>query len=227
MEAMETAVPDGDALLEIRGLKTHFFTREGVVRAVDGVNLTVPRGKTVCIVGESGCGKSMTARSILGLVEPPGKVVEGQILWRPQPVRELVHTDGSAEDTEADADALERPDRRGPSRPAGAARRTPSRPGRIPTRIDLAAIDPRGEQMRRIRGGEIAMIFQEPMASLSARCTPSAPVRRGDPAAPADGQAARPASAPSSCCGRSASPAPSSASTRTPSSCPAECVSGR
>ena len=98
----------GDALLEIRGLKTHFFTREGVVRAVDGVDLTVPRGKTVCIVGESGCGKSMTARSILAPGGAPGEGRRGPDPLGSQPVRELVHTDGSAEDTEADADASSR-----------------------------------------------------------------------------------------------------------------------
>ncbi|MCI0710329.1 MAG: ABC transporter ATP-binding protein [Chloroflexi bacterium] len=67
------------ALLEVRGLKTHFFTRSGVVKAVDGVNLRVKRGQVVCIVGESGCGKSMTALSILQLVDKPGRIVEGEI----------------------------------------------------------------------------------------------------------------------------------------------------
>lgn len=67
------------SLLEVRGLKTHFFTRSGVVKAVDGVNLTVKRGQVVCIVGESGCGKSMTALSILQLVDKPGRIVEGEI----------------------------------------------------------------------------------------------------------------------------------------------------
>lgn len=67
------------ALLEVKGLKTHFFTRSGVVKAVDGVNLTVKRGQVVCIVGESGCGKSMTALSILQLVDKPGRIIEGQI----------------------------------------------------------------------------------------------------------------------------------------------------
>ena len=60
------------ALLEVRDLKTHFFTDEGIVRAVDGVNLSLKRGQTLCVVGESGCGKSVTARSILRIVPPPG-----------------------------------------------------------------------------------------------------------------------------------------------------------
>ncbi|CAL9398276.1 Dipeptide transport ATP-binding protein DppD [Streptomyces sp. enrichment culture] len=109
-------------LLDIAGLKTHFHTREGTVRAVDGVSFTVPRGKIVCVVGESGCGKSMTARSVLGLVDEPGRIEGGTIHWHP--------------------DSRENP-------------------------LDLAALDPRGPELRAIRGGEIAMVFQEPMAALS------------------------------------------------------------
>ena len=67
-------------LLEIRGLKTHFFTKHGEVPAVDGVDITVPRGKIVGVVGESGCGKSVTAMSIMHLVQHPGRVIAGQIL---------------------------------------------------------------------------------------------------------------------------------------------------
>ncbi|NDL59736.1 ABC transporter ATP-binding protein [Phytoactinopolyspora mesophila] len=114
-------LPMGEPLLRIEGLQTHFFTNEGVVKAVDGMNLTVPNGKTVCVVGESGCGKSITARSVLQLVDRPGRIVGGQIQWRP--------------------------DRR--------------------EWTDLAALDPAGEEIRRVRGGEIGMVFQESMASLS------------------------------------------------------------
>src|SRR6195256_5385648 len=72
-----------NALLDIRGLKTHFSTDEGVVHAVDGVDLTVERGETVCVVGESGCGKTVTALSVLKLIAmPPGRIVGGQILWQ-------------------------------------------------------------------------------------------------------------------------------------------------
>src|SRR6202051_799348 len=70
-------------LLEIRGLKTHFATDDGIVHAVDGVDLTVERGETVCVVGESGCGKTVTALSVLKLIAmPQGRIVGGQILWQ-------------------------------------------------------------------------------------------------------------------------------------------------
>ena len=70
------------ALLEIRGLKTHFKTDDGWVHAVDGVDLSVASGETVCLVGESGSGKSVTAMSVLKLVPmPPGRIVAGQVLW--------------------------------------------------------------------------------------------------------------------------------------------------
>jgi oligopeptide/dipeptide ABC transporter ATP-binding protein len=121
-----TATADKDVLLEIKGLKTHFFLDEGIVRSVDGVDLTIERGKMLCIVGESGCGKSITARSILQIVSAPGRVVEGQILFNRQ-------------------------------RPDGTGKET----------IDLAALNPRGSQIRAIRGKDISMIFQEPMTSLS------------------------------------------------------------
>jgi oligopeptide/dipeptide ABC transporter ATP-binding protein len=66
--------------LEIKGLKTQFFTEKGVVPAVDGVSIQIPKGKIVGLVGESGCGKSMTAMSVLQLVRRPGKIVDGQVL---------------------------------------------------------------------------------------------------------------------------------------------------
>jgi peptide/nickel transport system ATP-binding protein len=110
-----------DTLLEVKGLKTHFFTDEGVVRAVDGVDFTVPRGRTLGLVGESGCGKSVTAFSILKLVTRPGRIVEGEILFNDP-------KQGT---------------------------------------IDLAQLNEYGPEMRRIRGDAIAMIFQEPMNSLS------------------------------------------------------------
>jgi peptide/nickel transport system ATP-binding protein len=70
-------------LLDIRGLKTHFATDEGMVQAVDGVDITVGRGETVGVVGESGCGKTVTALSVLKLIAmPPGRIVAGQILWQ-------------------------------------------------------------------------------------------------------------------------------------------------
>ncbi len=74
-------IPDKRLLLEVKDLKTQFFTDDGIVRAVDGVSFDLERGKILCVVGESGCGKSITARSILQIVDPPGRVVEGQILF--------------------------------------------------------------------------------------------------------------------------------------------------
>jgi oligopeptide/dipeptide ABC transporter ATP-binding protein len=70
------------ALLEVNDLKTHFFTREGVVQAVDGISFSLEKGKTLGIVGESGCGKSVTALSIMGLIpKPPAKIVAGEVLF--------------------------------------------------------------------------------------------------------------------------------------------------
>ena len=70
-------------LLEIKGLKTHFKTDDGWLHAVDGVDIAVDAGQTVCVVGESGCGKSVTAKTVLKLIDmPPGKIVAGQVLWQ-------------------------------------------------------------------------------------------------------------------------------------------------
>jgi oligopeptide/dipeptide ABC transporter ATP-binding protein len=121
--------PDDDVLLEVKDLQVHFALREGTVRAVDGVSYTLRRGETLGIVGESGCGKSVTAQSILRIVPSPGKIVGGQILYH---------------------------------------RRRQGRDGRVTTEtIDLAKVDPQGQQIRGIRGNEIAYIFQEPSATLS------------------------------------------------------------
>jgi peptide/nickel transport system ATP-binding protein len=109
-------------LLEINNLKTYFHTDDGVVRAVDGVSLSIGKGETLAVVGESGCGKSITAFSTMRLIpSPPGEIVEGEILF---------HGNGSEP-------------------------------------VDLTKLDARGPQMRDLRGNDIAMIFQEPMTSLS------------------------------------------------------------
>jgi oligopeptide/dipeptide ABC transporter ATP-binding protein len=108
--------------IDIRELRTQFFTDDGVVTAVDGVSFAIPRGKTVGLVGESGCGKSLTGLSLLQLVPPPGRVTGGQVRY---------FREGAADP------------------------------------LDLAALDPRSDAMRAIRGNEIAMIFQEPMTSLN------------------------------------------------------------
>ena len=68
-------------MLEFKGLKTHFDTRDGVVRAVDAVDLQVDRGEVLGIVGESGCGKSVTSLSVMGLIAHPGSIVAGEILF--------------------------------------------------------------------------------------------------------------------------------------------------
>ena len=110
-------------LLDIRDLKTYFHTDDGVVRAVDGVSLSIAPEKTLGLVGESGCGKSITAFSTMRLIpSPPGKIEHGQIFFHKDP--------------ESDP-------------------------------IDLTQLNPKGTQMRDIRGNDIAMIFQEPMTSLS------------------------------------------------------------
>jgi len=77
------------AVLNIRNLKSHFFTAKGEVPAVDGVSIQVPAGKIIGIVGESGCGKSMTAMSVMGLLRHPGKVVEGTILLADRDITHL------------------------------------------------------------------------------------------------------------------------------------------
>ena len=80
---METIKTD-DKILEVHGLKTYFYTEDGVVKAVDGVDFDVQRGEIVAIVGESGCGKSVTSFSIMQLVGIPGKIVEGEVNFNGQ-----------------------------------------------------------------------------------------------------------------------------------------------
>ncbi len=111
--AARRRAPGGEcmALLEIKGLKTHFKTDDGWLHAVDGVDMTIDAGETLGVVGESGCGKSVTAKTVMKLIDmPPGRIVAGQVLWQ----------------------------------------------GR-----DLVPLD--GDEMRKIRAKEIAIIFQEPM----------------------------------------------------------------
>ncbi len=104
-----------DLLLQVKDLKTYFFTDDGVVNAVDGVDFTIRKGETLGMVGESGCGKSVTALSVLRLIqEPPGKIVSGEIWFKGE---ELLKKST--------------------------------------------------EKMRKIRGNDVSMIFQEPMTSLN------------------------------------------------------------
>lgn len=76
-------------VLEIQELKSYFYTEKGVAKAVDGVNITIPKGKIIGLVGESGCGKSMTARSIMGLLKYPGKIAGGSILFEGKDLAKL------------------------------------------------------------------------------------------------------------------------------------------
>jgi len=82
-----------ETLLEVRGLKTYFFTEDGVVKAVDGVDLSVARGETLGLVGESGCGKSVTMFSVMRLIGQPGKIVEGEIVFDGRSILELPDED--------------------------------------------------------------------------------------------------------------------------------------
>jgi peptide/nickel transport system ATP-binding protein len=112
---------DSKPLLSVRNLRTSFFQDEGTTKAVDGASFDVHPGKTLGIVGESGCGKSVTAQSILRIVDDPGRIEAGEILLR--------RGDGSE--------------------------------------VDLVKLKRDSRAMRAIRGGEIGLIFQEPMTSFS------------------------------------------------------------
>lgn len=114
-----TTMKDPNNVIEIDNLKTYFFTDVGTVKAVDGVSFNIPRGKTVGVVGESGCGKSVTSLSVMGLVQrPSGQIVDGEIRYN----------NGD-------------------------------------TAVDLTKLPTK--EMRKLRGSDIAMIFQEPMTSLN------------------------------------------------------------
>ena len=110
-------------ILSVKDLRVHFFMDEGTVKAVEGASFDVYPGRTLGIVGESGCGKSVATRSILLLVDSPGKIVEGNITYRG------AQTNGQE--------------------------------------TDLTSLKISGSEIRSIRGGEISLIFQEPMTSFS------------------------------------------------------------
>jgi oligopeptide/dipeptide ABC transporter ATP-binding protein len=118
--ADEAILPSVDPLLRVRDLRVSFKLDEGTVQAVDGLSFDVFPGQVVGIVGESGCGKSVTMKAILQLIEPPGRILGGEILYR-----------------------------------------------RGNTTIDLARQPSRGAEMRALRGAEIALVPQEPMAAFS------------------------------------------------------------
>lgn len=111
-----------DELVQVKDLEVFFHTDEGIVRAVDGVSFSIGRGETLGVLGESGCGKSVTARSLLNLIPRPRGRIHGGEIW-------LNKEDGS--------------------------------------RVDILSLNPFGKEIGKIRGREIAMIFQEPMTALN------------------------------------------------------------
>jgi oligopeptide/dipeptide ABC transporter ATP-binding protein len=118
-----------DKLVEIRELRIEFDVRAGIVKAVDGVSFDIKRGQTLGVIGESGCGKSITARAILQMVPKPGKITHGEVVYH-----RLLRNGGGSQTVET---------------------------------INISKLDPDGTEIRKIRGGEIGMIFQEPMSSLT------------------------------------------------------------
>ena len=131
-------MPDSPVLLDIQDLRVSFPLDEGTVQAVDGVNLTIRRGEVLGVVGESGCGKSVTAQTILRIVPPPSRIDSGRILFYPP----TADTPGSGKG------------------------KTKTQPNGHHA-IDLAALKPAGAEIRKVRGKDIGMIFQEPMSSFS------------------------------------------------------------
>ncbi len=119
---------DNATLIEVNNLRIQFDVRDGIVKAVDGATFEIKRGQTLGIIGESGCGKSITAKAIMQMVPRPGKIVEGEVIYH-----RLIKSNGSE---------------------------------MIDT-VNITRLDPDGREIRHIRGGEIGMIFQEPMSSLT------------------------------------------------------------
>lgn len=117
-------------LIEVDELAVQFDVRAGIVRAVDGLSFTLNRGQTVGIIGESGCGKSVTARAIMQMIPKPGKITHGKVLY----YRPVKGENGASKSVDV---------------------------------INITHLDPDGAEIRKIRGGEIGMIFQEPMSSLT------------------------------------------------------------
>ncbi len=117
-----------EPLLEIKDLRVDFEVRDGTIHGVDGVTYTVNLGETLGVIGESGCGKSVTAKAAMQMVAKPGKITQGEILYHRR------------------------------------SKFDPSKPAEV---VNITKLDPDGETIRTIRGGEFAMIFQEPMSSLT------------------------------------------------------------
>ncbi len=132
MQTVSPPTETGNTLVDVDNLHVQFKLDEGIVRAVNGVSFRIPEGKTLGVVGESGCGKSVTARAIMRIVRAPGRITEGKITYYRR--RRANGETGEVTDVQP---------------------------------IDLTAMNDRGKEIRRIRGNDIAMIFQEPMTSLS------------------------------------------------------------
>lgn len=115
-------------LVEIKDIHIEFDVRDGIVHAVDGATFTINRGETLGVIGESGCGKSVTAKTVMQMVPKPGKITKGEIIYH-------------------------RLDQYDPSKSV--------------EKINITDLHPGGKEIRRIRGGEFAMIFQEPMSCLT------------------------------------------------------------
>ncbi|MFT3891517.1 MAG: ABC transporter ATP-binding protein [Anaerolineales bacterium] len=124
-----TTTTTNEPLIEVKDLRVEFDVRAGIVKAVDGLTMTINRGKTLGVIGESGCGKSVTARAILNMIPKPGKITSGEIIYHRRLRRE----------GQPQLDDI----------------------------INLVKTEPDGKVIRSIRGGEIGMIFQEPMSSLT------------------------------------------------------------
>lgn len=116
-----------EPLVEIKDLHVHFEVRDGTVKAIQGASFNIYRGQTTGVIGESGCGKSITAKAIMQMIPKPGKIVQGEVLYH---------------------------------------FRDKFNPGQEEI-INISELDPDGKRIRQIRGGEIGMIFQEPMSSLT------------------------------------------------------------
>ena len=154
-------------------LRTQFFTQDGVVKAVNGVSFTLNEGEALGLVGESGCGKSVSALSLMRLIpQPPGKIVSGEVMFDGRDLLKLKEDD-----------------------------------------------------MRKVRGNDIAMIFQDPMTSLNPVLTIGRQISEALELHKGMDQARRPASGPSSCSSWSASRPRARASTTTRTSSRAACAS--